>query len=233
MDNEKLAEDVVAEFEEADEREYDLEGMETEDLDDAMREALEAVERSQDHLDDASAETVDAATGEAAPAEAGGDLGELQAELVELRNRSVRTLADFDNYRKRVARERSEEKKYAATNLAQDILAVVDNLERALGSEGSAEDLRQGVEMIHKQLGATLGRHGIQRVAALGELFDPSVHEAVMRVEETDVGEPRVREELQSGYTLHERLLRPSMVAVAVPPADVPPAVEAEEPETD
>lgn len=233
MDNEKLAEDEVAESHQDGDREYDLDGLETEDLDDAMREALEAVEASQAHIDDASAESVDADTGEVSPDEAGGDLTVLQAELVELRNRSVRTLADFDNYRKRVARERSEEKRYAAAKLAVDILAVVDNLERALGSEGSAEDLKQGVSMIHKQLEGTLGRHGIQRVAALGELFDPSLHEAVMRVEEADVDEPRVRQELQSGYTIHERLLRPSMVKVAVPPIEEPPAVEAEEPETD
>ena len=87
--------------------------------------------------------------------------------------------------------------------------------------------------MIHKQLEGTLRRHGVQRVAALGELFDPSLHEAVMRVEEADINEPRVREELQSGFTLHERLLRPSMVKVAVPLVDPPPAEEPEEPETD
>lgn len=231
MDNEKLAEQTADdEFEDVDEREYELEGIETEDLDDAMREALEAVERSQEHLEDAATEAVEPAA-EVGPADdTGADLVGLQAELAELRDRSVRTLADFDNYRKRVARERGEERRFAASDLAQDILAVVDNLERALDSEGSAEDLKQGVGMIHKQLEATLGRHGVQRVAAVGQPFDPSVHEAVMRVEEAGVVEPRVQDELQSGYTLHERLLRPSMVKVAVPPTDSP---ETPEPETD
>ena len=200
MDNEKLAEQAAAEPIEDHEGEYEIESMETEDLDDAMREALEAVERRQDQL----TEAVEAGEGDADGAEVVGDLTDLEAELAELRSRSVRTLADFDNYRKRVARERQEERRYAVTDLAQDILAVVDNLERALGSEGSADDLKQGVVLIHKQLEGTLRRHGVERVVALGEPFDPSLHEAVMRVEDPEVDEPRVREELQTGYTLHD-----------------------------
>ena len=231
MDNEKLAEQQGGAKLQDEEHEYEIDGMETEDLDDAMRDALEAVERSQEHFAEAVESEGPAVEGGAG--EGGGDLANLQTELVELRNRSVRTLADFDNYRKRVARERREERRYAGADLALDILAVVDNLERALGSEGSAEDLKQGVGMVHKQLESILGRHGIRRVAALGELFDPAVHEAVMRVEEEDLDEPRVREEMQSGYTFHERLLRPSMVKVAVPPVTEPEAEEAEEPETD
>ena len=230
MDNEKLAgQEAAAEFaDEDDEREYDLEDMETEDLDDAMREALEAVERSGEHLAEASEERRDAGPDEGEGAE-GGDLAVLQAELAELRDRSVRTLADFDNYRKRVARERTEERRYAVAELTQDILAVVDNLERAIESEGGAEDLKQGVGMINQQLQTILGRHGVRRVEALDEPFDPAVHEAVMRVEDADIQQPMVREEMQTGYTLHDRLLRPSMVKVAVPAAE-PPQQEAEEP---
>ena len=226
MENEKLAgQEAAAEFtEEDDDREYELEGMETEDLDDAMREALEAVERSEEHLEEI------VAPDEAASSE-GGDLAILQAELAELRDRSVRTLADFDNYRKRVARERSEERRYAAADLANDILAVVDNLERALESEGSAEDLKRGVAMINQQLQSTLGRHGVHRVAALDQPFDPTVHEAVMRVEDTEIDRPMVSEEMQSGYTLHDRLLRPSMVKVAVPAADEVRAADEPQPE--
>ena len=138
MDNEKLAEqEAAAELERDDDHEFEIDSMETEDLDDAMREALEAVERSQEHLADAAAESERSAV-EASAGEGGGDLASLQAELVELRNRSVRTLADFDNYRKRVARERNDERRYAASDLAHDILPVVDNLERALESGGGA-----------------------------------------------------------------------------------------------
>ncbi len=227
MDNEKLAEEAPTHLAEDDELEFELQDVETEDLDGAMREALDAVERSQEHLAEAS---TGAGGEDEAAAGTGDELQDLQAELAELRDRSVRTLADFDNYRKRVARERTEERRYAVSELAQDILAVVDNLERALGSEGSAEDLRQGVGMIHRQLDGILGRHGIQRVPALGEPFDPAVHEAVMRIEDDEVDEPQVSDELQSGYTLHERLLRPAMVKVAVPATS---PAEAEGPEAD
>ena len=229
MDNEKLAEQTADDDLERDEAEYEIEGMETEDLDDAMRDALEAVERRQEELKQAAS----TGEGDADGAEVVGDLTDLEAELAELRARSVRTLADFDNYRKRVARERQDERRYAAADLAQDILAVVDNLERALDSEGSAEDLKQGVGMIHKQLEATLRRHGVERVMALGEPFDPTLHEAVMRVEDSAVEEPRVREELQTGYTLHDRLLRPSMVKVAVPQEEAAQDGDAEEPEAE
>lgn len=234
MDDEKPAEqDQAAEGvaePEGDEEEYDLESMDTEDLDDAMREALEAVERRQAGL--AKSAAAEPAGDDDSPS--GRELNELEAELAELRDRSVRTLADFDNYRKRVARERAEEKRYAAAGLAQDILAVVDNLERALGSEGSVADLKQGVHMVRKQLDTILERHGVERVAALGEPFDPTLHEAVMRVEDAEVMEPRVREELQSGYTLHDRLLRPAMVKVAVPAsADAAADPDTAEPETD
>ena len=130
--------------------------METEDLDDAMREALEAVERSEEHLSEAGRRAAGGESRGPATPSPTATLAGLQAELAELRDRSVRTLADFDNYRKRVSRERSEERRYAAADLAQDILPVVDNLERALGSEGSVEDLKQGVGMIIRQLLATL-----------------------------------------------------------------------------
>jgi molecular chaperone GrpE len=229
MDNEKVADrQAAAETPADDEREYDLEGLDTEDLDDAMREALEAVERGQDHISEVAVEPTSRATaGESGAVE--GELAELQAELAELRDRSVRTLADFDNYRKRVARERRDERRYAVTELAQDLLAVVDNLQRALDSEGSLEDLKQGVGMVHRQLQTTLGRYGVRRVAALGEPFDPALHEAVLRLEDPDVAEPMVREELQSGYILYERLLRPSMVKVAVPAEDEAEPEESEE----
>jgi molecular chaperone GrpE len=195
-----------------------------------MREALDAVERSQEHLTESAAGEGGDDAEEGAAADVGDDLQVLQAELAELRDRSVRTLADFDNYRKRVARERLEERRYAVSELAQEILAVVDNLERALSSEGGAEDLKQGVGMIHRQLDAILRRHGIRRVPALGEPFDPAVHEAVMRIEDDEVDEPQVSDELQSGYTLHERLLRPAMVKVAVPATS---RAKAEGPEAD
>ena len=99
----------------------------------------------------------------------------------------------------------------------RSFLAVVDNLERALASEGSVEDLKQGVEMILRQMGNLLTDSGVQRVAAIGQPFDPSVHEAVTRQEDPNVSAPTVSEELQSGYMMHERLLRPAVVKVSMP----------------
>ena len=108
-------------------------------------------------------------------------------------------------------------RKYANESLIKDLLTVVDNLERALASAGSVEDLKQGVSMILKQMGNLLRDHGVERIEALGETFDPSYHEAVSREEDAAVRTPTVVEEMQAGYRMHERLLRPSVVKVAMP----------------
>jgi len=144
----------------------------------------------------------------------------LRREIADLRDRSMRTLADFDNYRKRAERERSEVRRRAAAETIVDFLDVVDNLERALAAGGSADDLKLGVEMILRQFEDLLRRRGVERVAAAGEAFDPTVHEAVSRREDPEVGEPRVAEEMQPGYRMHDRLLRPARVVVAVPPEE-------------
>lgn len=146
-----------------------------------------------------------------------GQVGALQAEVAELRDRSMRTLADFDNYRKRMQRERVEERRYASIDVLRELLEVADNLGRALGSGGSFEDLKTGVEMIHRQLDELLRRHGVVAVEAVGAPFDPMRHEAVTRRETSEVAEPVVEKELARGYMIHDRLLRPAMVAVAVP----------------
>lgn len=151
---------------------------------------------------------------------ASDDVDALRREIADLRDRSMRTLADFDNYRKRAERERSEVRRHVAAETILDFLDVVDNLERALAAGGSADDLKVGVEMILRQLEDLLRRRGVERVAAKGEAFDPTVHEAVSRQEDPEISEPRVVEELQSGYLMNDRLLRPARVVVAVPPED-------------
>jgi molecular chaperone GrpE len=145
----------------------------------------------------------------------------LRREIADLRDRSVRTLADFDNYRKRSDRERRDAVRYAAAAPLGDLLEVVDNLERALAAGGAADDLKLGVEMTLRQLEDVLRRHGVASVPASGERFDPAHHEAVSRLEDPDVEAPTVVEELQRGYRLHDRLLRPARVVVAVPPDEV------------
>jgi len=195
--------------------EIEIEAQESEDLDEAMREAVAAVEE----VESRSSVQPAAAGAPAAGAVAGGDdeLAALRREVEELRDRSVRTLADFDNFRKRAEREHAEQRRYAVFELVRELVGVVDNLERALAAEGDVDDLKRGVEMILRHLLDLLRREGVREVASVGEPFDPSVHEAVSRHEGPAVTEPTVTRELQRGWVMRERLVRPAMVEVAMP----------------
>ena len=139
-------------------------------------------------------------------------------EMTQLKDRHIRLLADFDNYRKRAEREQKSQARFSMVEPLRELLPVVDNLERALAAPGSADDLRHGVEMIVRQFLEVLRKIGVEPVPAVGHRFDPRFHEAVMRVDDDDVEAPTVVEEFQRGYVLHDRLLRPAMVKVAVPP---------------
>lgn len=192
----------------------DLDGQ-TEDLDAAMREAVAAVEGVEQGT--APAEETEETDEQ--------EVAKLRREIADLRDRSMRTLADFDNFRKRSERERQETRKYALLEPLRDFLEVVDNLGLALSAAGSADDLKRGVEMIHRQMQELLRRLGVKEIEALNQPFDPALHEAVQREEDPTVKTPTVVGELRRGYMLHERLLRPSMVKVAVP-SETKPAVE-------
>jgi molecular chaperone GrpE len=201
------------------EEEFEIDPREAENLETAMREALEAVEHVSHKEGPRSAtESSDEGSVDETASLADYEVRRLQDEIADLRDRSVRTLADFDNYRKRIERERRDERRFSAFESLREFLGVVDNLERALASEGSAEDLKMGVELILRQMLDLLNTHGVVRVEAEGEPFDPSVHDAVSRHEEPSVEVPTVSDELQSGYKMHERLLRPAVVRVAMPP---------------
>ena len=181
------------------------------DIEAAMREAEAAVAAA------TSNQAAGPAAAEAPAAGPEGEIARLRREVADLKDRSVRTLADFDNFRKRSERERQEAKRYALADPLREFVGVVDNLERAVSAGGAAEDLKRGVEMILRQMQELLRRHGVKEVAAAGAPFDPSMHEAVSREERPGVTAPTVVEELQRGYLLHDRLLRPAMVKVAVP----------------
>jgi molecular chaperone GrpE len=181
------------------------------DLEAAMREAVAAVEAGSSSGNPAS-------SGPAASEE----VERLRREVADLRDRSVRTLADFDNFRKRSQRESQEFKKYALLEPMRDFLTVIDNLDLALSAQGSTEDLKLGVEMIHRQMQELLRRFGATEVPAVGQPFDPTQHEAVAREESPEVKAPTVVAELRRGYKMHDRLLRPSMVKVAVPVEEKP-----------
>lgn len=189
-----------------------------EDLETAMREAVAAVEE----VEGGRQEAVPAAGSRPAAETGEEETAKLRREIADLRDRSMRTLADFDNFRKRSERERQETKKYALVEPMRDFLEIMDNLELALAAAGgSSDDLKRGVEMIHRQMQDLLRRQGVREISALGQPFDPALHEAVSREEDPTVQSPTVTGEMRRGYTIHDRLLRPAMVKVSVP-AEVP-----------
>jgi molecular chaperone GrpE len=146
----------------------------------------------------------------------GSELADLQRERDDYKDRWLRKGAEFDNYRKRVERERREQADQAVVDLLQELLLVVDDFDRALtvgGDEGGA--YRKGVELIHGKLHDLLRKQGVKAMDVLGADFDPNVHMAVMHEESPDHREGEVIGELQKGYMLHDRLLRPAMVKVA------------------
>jgi len=156
-------------------------------------------------------------------------LAAVQAEKEELRHTLVRRQADFENYRKRIERERLEEAQRSVARLIEGLLPVLDAFERALAAhdDPAYEDYRKGFELIYRQLRDALERQGLNRIEAEGKTFDPHLHHAVERVESEDHEDGAVLEVLQPGYRLRDSVLRPATVRVAVHPAE--PASEASE----
>jgi molecular chaperone GrpE len=145
---------------------------------------------------------------------------ETQERLKDTHERLLRTAAEFDNFRKRVQKEKDDLRKFAVEGLLKDFLPVADNLERAL-DHAEEHDLRQvieGVRLVQKMLNDALGKHGIVAFSAVGQAFDPNLHEALMQ-EESDRPAGTVISEMARGYKLHERLVRPAAVVVARPRA--------------
>ena len=143
-------------------------------------------------------------------------LEELRRERDALQDRLLRTAADFDNYRKRIDRDRRDVAEFAVVDAVQDLLPILDNLERALGAKGAdAGALRTGVELIHRQMLELLRKRNVTPIEAVGADFDPNVHEAVAHEPSETHRDGEVMEELQRGYRLNDRLVRPSMVKVA------------------
>jgi molecular chaperone GrpE len=149
------------------------------------------------------------------------EIDALRAELAELSNKWMRALADLDNYKKRVERDRCRWADAAREEIVLDLLEVVDNFERAIACDGATASesdrgpFREGVELILKQLIGVLGRHGITPISTEGCEFDPNIHEAVGHVESDRCGPNEIIEETQKGYMLGDRPLRCSKVVVA------------------
>jgi molecular chaperone GrpE len=168
--------------------------------------------------DETAAEQAEAA---APPPAAASDeaVSALERERDMLKEQLLRAVADFDNYRKRVERERRELSDYAATDVLLQLLPIIDNFERALqASSGGDDGFKKGVELIHKQMLDLLRKRGVTLIDALGADFDPNVHQAVIHEPSDEHREGEVMEELQRGYRLGDRLLRPAMVKVAKRP---------------
>jgi molecular chaperone GrpE len=160
-------------------------------------------------------ETADARPAGAAP-ELADEIVELRKERDALQDRMLRQAAEFDNYRKRVDRERKDTAQYAAVEFLQELLPVIDDFERALQTDASgSEPYRQGLEIIHKGLMEMLRKRGVTPVESVGTIFDPQVHQAVSYDEAPDRRDGEVIAEFRRGYRLGDRLLRPAMVKVA------------------
>lgn len=189
------------------------------------------LEEMQQEIDEAEAAQEDAAEGseEEAPEEAASEAAAMQEEiealkgqvekltgdLQEKKDRLLRLQADFDNFRRRSAKEREEISAVVTQNFCKDMLPLLDNFERAMAAETKdVEAFQKGVEMIFMQFQEVLKKNGLEQIEAVGQKFDPNFHQAVMRVEDPEREDDTVAQELQKGYMVKGRVIRPSMVQV-------------------
>ena len=149
----------------------------------------------------------------------------LKEEIKTLKEEKIRVLAEMENLRKRFEREKIDSIKYGSVNFARDILSPGDNLERALSAINEEEEhpqsiknLIEGLLMVKKELSTALEKNGIEKIDTLNKKFDPNLHQAMMEIENNDLDEGVVVQEIQTGYMMHDRLLRPAMVGVSKKP---------------
>ncbi len=156
----------------------------------------------------------------------------LRAEVADLKDRLVRTLAEMENLRKRTEREMADTRQYAVASFARDMLTVSDNLKRAIAAvppelrqdgDKALLSLIEGVEVTERGLEQTLAKFGVRTIEAKGEKFNPEIHQAMYEVETAEVPPGTVAEVMQTGYVIGERMLRPALVAVAKAPPQAPP----------
>ena len=169
---------------------------------------IEDAEGSIEDIEREMRETAEEAASEPAPVEASPE--------EDYRGRYVRALADFENFRKRTEREKADYFRYATSAVLKEILPVLDNFDRALEHAEEGDEFHKGVLLIYKQLFEVLLKNGLKPIDEGGVSFDPNIHEAVVREEDPSVPNLTVVVILQKGYILHDRLLRPALVKVAV-----------------
>jgi len=214
----------------------------------AIEEALRSVEKAGEAGGEAAEAEVQVGEAPEGAEEVAADRARLAAQLElsmqkgretlerlkEEHDRYLRAAADLENYRKRAAKERDEVQKFGSERLLKDLIPVLDNLERALAAAPEGDPLAKGVRLVLRAFEETLGRHGIKAFSALGQPFDPRLHEAVMQVATGDQPPGTVVMEHGRGFLLNDRLVRPAMVGVAVTqgaagssPGDAAPAAPA------
>lgn len=177
------------------------------------------LKREQNVSDSGQADGAEELVGDSGAAEA--DVAKLAADLNDLRQTLQRRQADFENYRKRIEKERAEDHKRATARLIEALIPVIDGFEHALAAhrEAEYESYRRGFELIYKQLLDNVTKLGAERVEPLGQQFDPHLHQAMDRVETDAHEDGTIVQVYQPGYVFHGRMLRPAMVRVAVNPA--------------
>ena len=149
-------------------------------------------------------------------------LDALQKELVENKDRHLRALAEMENFRRRMEREKADLLRYASENVMRDLMPVLDSFDKAIDSipqadQSAATNLIQGMQMVHRQLMDALAKHGLEPIKSPGAPFDPNFHQAIQKVESKEVAVETVQQEFAKGYLINGRLLRAAMVSVAVP----------------
>ncbi len=172
-------------------------------------EEIEEVEEvEQELMDDTEEKATDASFEE---------IEQIKQEKDELYNKLIRLQAEYDNFRKRTQREKAADLKYKSQSLVTELLPIVDNFERALDNkpeDHAVQPFFEGMEMIYRQLSTALEKEGVEIIETVGETFDPNIHQAVMQVEDDQYDSNTVVEELQKGYRLKDRVIRPAMVKV-------------------
>lgn len=191
------------------------------DVDEQAQES-EVVNEDQDQQDEA--QTAEVEESEAAemkeethdPEALLKEIEQLKAEKQQIYDRMIRLQAEFDNFKKRTQRERIAERKYQAQDLVTELLPALDNFERALQVEvtDATKSIMEGITMVYNQIKEALKSQGVEEIKTVGQEFDPNLHHAVMQVEEEDKQSNEIVEELQKGYLLKDRVIRPAMVKV-------------------
>ena len=185
----------------------------------------EMVENNEESLEDNNSTKAEESQNEVDSNEEENEVNEeemLKEEIRSLRDDKIRALAEMENLRKRFDREKIDSIKYGSVNFARDILLPGDNLERALSAINQEEDhpqsiknLIEGLKMVQKEFFSALEKNGISKINSINEKFDPNLHQAMMEIERDDIDEGIVVQEIQTGYMMHDRLLRPAMVGVS------------------